>query len=159
MPGRLLILGRGTTAEQLAELGSRLGYDELCVSDDLPDDVTVDDHVVVAEDREEEGRALLLAAAQGEILPDYLAYAGPRGAGTRALVSLAAQGVPKERIQVIASPAGVDVGAETPTEVAIAVAAELVAIRRGRARPSAGLTIRAGGRRARVRRPRGGERN
>ena len=139
MSKRLLILGRGTTAEQLAELGGRLGYDELRVLDEVPGDIIQADHVVVAEERDELGRALLLAAARGQVLPDYLAFAAPRRAGTSALVSLAAQGVPADRIARISAPAGVDVGAETPAEIAIAVAAELVALRHGRTRPSLGI--------------------
>jgi hypothetical protein len=59
-------------------------------------------------------------------------------------VQLAAKGIEKARLDQICAPAGVDVGAESPEEVAIAVAAELVAIRRGHGRPSDGLPIRAG---------------
>src|SRR5262249_25751078 len=94
------------------------------------------------------GRALLLEVGAGETRPAYLGFAAPHREGWKALVWLAAREVPKSRIDAISSPAGVDVGAETPEEVAISVAAELVAIRRGRPRPSAGLEM-VGGRRSR----------
>jgi len=40
-------------------------------------------------------------------------------------------GVPEEVIQRVRAPMGLDIGAETPEEIAVAVAAEMVAVRRG----------------------------
>jgi xanthine dehydrogenase accessory factor len=147
MTARLIILGRGTTAERIAELGAGLGYGEIRLLDDVPADLAAEDHLIIAEDEVGPGRELLARAAAGEVLPAYLGYAAPHREGWKALVGLAAQKLPKERIDAISAPAGVDVGAETPEEVAIAVAAELVAIRRGRRRPSAGMAIGAARRR------------
>jgi xanthine dehydrogenase accessory factor len=138
-PRRLLVLGRGLTAERVAALCGPL-YDEVRLAADAAE-AAAEDHVVIAEDEVEAGRALLLAAARAEIVPAYLGYAAPHREGWKALVSLAARGIEKARIDAISAPAGVDVGAETPDEVAIAVAAELVALRRGRPRPSAGLDV------------------
>ena len=63
------------------------------------------------------------------------------------MCALAAEKLPAGRLELVCAPAGVDVGAVTPDEVAIAVAAELVAVRRGRcatlmeaARPAARRT-------------------
>jgi xanthine dehydrogenase accessory factor len=136
---RLIVIGRGVTAERVAALCGPL-YDELRLSEEVVA-VEADDHVVIAEDEPEAGRALLYVAAQAEVLPAYLGYAAPHREGWKALVSLAAREVPKARIDAVSAPAGVDVGAESPDEVAISVAAELVAVRRGRARPSAGLEV------------------
>lgn len=41
--------------------------------------------------------------------------------------------VPEERIAALRAPAGLDIGAETPEEIAISILAELVEVRRGRA--------------------------
>ncbi len=136
---RLIVLGRGVTAERVAALCGPL-YDEVRLGADVGE-AEPDDHVVIAEDEPEPGRALLLAAAKAPVATAYLGYAAPHREGWKALVSLAARGVTKERIDLVSAPAGVDVGAETPDEVAIAVAAELVAVRRGRPRPSAGLEV------------------
>jgi xanthine dehydrogenase accessory factor len=144
---RLIVIGRGVTAERVAALAGQLGYDELRLADGV-EDLAADDHVVVAEDDAEHGRGRLYEVATGAVMPAYLGLAAPHREGWKALVWLAARDVPKARIDAISAPAGVDVGAETPDEVAIAVAAELVAIRRGRPRPSAGLEL-AGGRRGR----------
>jgi xanthine dehydrogenase accessory factor len=139
---RLVVIGRGITAERVAALCGGL-YEELVMSQEVGE-LRADDHVVIAEDEAEAGRALLYMAAQGEVVPAYLGYAAPHREGWKALVSLAAREVPKARIDAVSAPAGVDVGAESPDEVAIAVAAELVAVRRGRPRPSAGLEVTPG---------------
>src|SRR5262249_32280825 len=110
--------------------------------------VEADDHVVIAEDDAEVGRGRLLEVATGEVMPAYLGFAAPHREGWKALVWLAARDVPKARIDAVSAPAGVDVGAETPDDVAIAAAAELAAIRRGGPRPSSGLEL-SGGRRER----------
>jgi xanthine dehydrogenase accessory factor len=142
MVKRLIVIGRGVTAERVAALCGQLGYDELRLCEELVD-VLAEDHVVIAEDDPDEGRKVLYAAAQARVVPAYLGFAAPHREGWKALVTLAARDVPKARIDAVSAPAGVDVGAETPDEVAIAVAAELVAIRRGRPRPSAGLEVGA----------------
>jgi xanthine dehydrogenase accessory factor len=136
---RLIVIGRGLTAERVAALCGPL-YDELRLSEEVVD-FQPEDHVVIAEDEAQSGRVLLLAAAQAEVMPAYLGYAAPHREGWKALVGLAAREVSKARIDAVSAPAGVDVGAETPEEVAIAVAAELVAVRRGRPRPSAGMEV------------------
>ena len=143
MARRLIVIGRGLTAERVAALAGPLGYDELRLSEEVVE-LLADDHVVIAEDEPQAGRVTLLEAASGEVMPAYLGFAAPHREGWKALVWLAARDVPKARIDAISAPAGVDVGAETPEEVAISVAAELVAIRRGRPRPSAGLELAAG---------------
>jgi xanthine dehydrogenase accessory factor len=137
---RLIVIGHGVTAERVAALAGQLGYEELRLADGV-DDLAGDDHVVIAEDDAEQGRLRLLDVATGPIMPAYLGFAAPHREGWKALVWLAARDVPKARIDAISSPAGVDIGAETADEVAIAVAAELVAIRRGRPRPSSGLEL------------------
>ena len=43
------------------------------------------------------------------------------------------EGVPEERLAALRAPAGIDLGAETPEEVALSILAELVQVRRGRA--------------------------
>ena len=133
MSSRLFIIGRGATAERLCELGGALGYAEIRLTDGVPEDLRAADHVVVAEDDPRRGQELLCAAARREPQPAYLGYAAPFEEGQRAIVRLARENLPPGRLHAISAPAGVDVGAVTPAEVAIAVAAELVAVRRGRA--------------------------
>jgi xanthine dehydrogenase accessory factor len=42
-------------------------------------------------------------------------------------------GLPDERLAALRAPAGIDLGAETPAEIALSILAELVQVRRGRA--------------------------
>lgn len=140
MAARLVILGNGATAERLAELGRWLRYDEVQVRSDLPPEIFGADHVVIAEDAPGPGRALLRQVIEGTP-PAYLGYAAPRGEGSGAWIELLRRSVPAAWLALVAAPAGVDVGAESPEEVAIAIAAELVALRNGRGRPSAGLPL------------------
>ncbi len=134
MSSRLFIIGRGVTAERLCELGGSLGYAEIRLTDGVPDDLRAADHVVVAEEDVRRGQELLIAAARREPAPAYLGYAAPFAEGQQAFMRLARETLPPGRLDAVSAPAGVDVGATTPAEVAIAVAAELVAVRRGRGR-------------------------
>ncbi len=67
---------------------------------------------------------------------DHVSYVGLIASPTRAAVLrawLADEGVPADRIAALRAPAGMDIGAETPEEVAVSILAELTLVRRGRA--------------------------
>jgi xanthine dehydrogenase accessory factor len=65
------------------------------------------------------------------------AYVGLVASPTRAAVVRAwlreDAGIPEERLAALRAPAGMDIGAETPEEVALSILTELVQVRRGRA--------------------------
>ncbi len=42
------------------------------------------------------------------------------------------QGVPKEAFSKLQAPVGLDIGAETPEEIAISIAAEIIAAQKGK---------------------------
>ncbi len=63
-----------------------------------------------------------------------------RGAGV--LADLRADGVPEEHLELIDVPAGIDIGARTPAEIALSILATIVAVRRGE-RASAGPRVAA----------------
>ncbi len=81
---RLVVIGRGVTAERVAALCGPL-YEEITMSQEVVE-VSAADHVVIAEDEPEAGRALLYMAVQAESLPAYLGYAAPHREGWKALV-------------------------------------------------------------------------
>jgi xanthine dehydrogenase accessory factor len=54
-----------------------------------------------------------------------------RGAGV--LDELRADGVSEEHLQLIDVPAGLDIGARAPAEIALSILAKIVAVRRGKA--------------------------
>jgi hypothetical protein len=51
---------------------------------------------------------------------------------------LAADGIPREQLDSVSAPAGLDIKAITPEEMALSIIAQLVAIRRGAARSGKG---------------------
>ncbi len=75
-------------------------------------------------------------AVERLLLRERVSYVGLIASPTRAAVLrqwLADEGVPAERIAALRAPTGLDIGAETPEEVAISILAELTSVRRGRA--------------------------
>ena len=64
----------------------------------------------------------------------YLGMIGSRRRVRRILEHLAGEGIDRERLARVHAPIGLDIGAETPGEIAIAIVAEIVDVRRrGRA--------------------------
>lgn len=60
----------------------------------------------------------------------YVGMIGSRRKSRMIIDCLVAEGLDREKAESIRSPIGLDIGAETPQEIAVAIAAELVAVRR-----------------------------
>ena len=60
----------------------------------------------------------------------YVALLAGKGRAQEVVRSLAAKGVPEAQLARLRSPAGLDLGAETPEEIALSILAEIVAERR-----------------------------
>ena len=83
--------------------------------------------------------AALLAALAVDL--DYVAFVGSRRKAEALKETLSQRNVPAERLAKLKAPAGLDLGAITPDEIAISILAEIVAVRRsthsrGAAQPS-----------------------
>jgi xanthine dehydrogenase accessory factor len=61
----------------------------------------------------------------------YLGLIGSRAKVVRIFDALNAEGMPLECLQRTRAPIGLDIGAVTPSEIAISILAELIAVRRG----------------------------
>ena len=72
----------------------------------------------------------LLHLLQGDTLPGYLGLIGSRRRIRATFAQLFAEHIPRERIERIRAPLGLDIGAQTPAEIAVAIAAELVLLHR-----------------------------
>jgi xanthine dehydrogenase accessory factor len=73
----------------------------------------------------------------------YLGLIGSRAKIKRIYDVLVEDGsVPVDRLETIHAPIGLDIGAVTPQEIAVAIVAELIAIRRGHADRIAGVSLR-----------------
>ena len=63
---------------------------------------------------------------------EYLAFVGSHKKADALKAKLAERGVSVERLAKLKAPAGLDLGAITPDEIAISILAEIVAVRRGK---------------------------
>ena len=75
--------------------------------------------------------AALLAALAADA--DYVAFVGSRRKAEVLKSALAARGIAPQRLAGLKAPAGLDLGAITPDEIALSILAEIVAVRRGKA--------------------------
>jgi xanthine dehydrogenase accessory factor len=139
----LRVVGHSPTALALADLGKRLGF---AIEVESPEDSEprADDAgvVVASHGRAEEG---VLTAALREGVPFVgLVASAVRGDAVRESLDL-----PEELRTRLHTPAGLEIGARTPEEIALAILAEIVALRRwpdgeGRRLPIAAIRAERG---------------
>ena len=150
---RLFIFGGGHVARPLAEFASRVAF-SVAVNDDRPDfatrerfpsavTVSCDDHrdhvrdlqttsrdfvVVVTHDHRSD-EAILAELVERDLA--YLGVIGSRSKVRKFRLRLKAAGVSTEALDRVHAPIGLDIGAETPEEIAVAIVAHLVQVRSG----------------------------
>jgi xanthine dehydrogenase accessory factor len=71
-------------------------------------------------------------AALANTAPRYIGSMGSRETRRQHFAELRAQGIPDAFLETVHGPIGLDLGARTPEEMALAVIAEIVAVRYGR---------------------------
>ena len=84
--------------------------------------------VVVATQGKRDREALEAALATG--VP-YVGFVGSRRKAAKLKQEMIDRGVAPERVAALRSPAGLDIGAGTPEEIALSILAEIVQTRRG----------------------------
>ena len=152
---RLVVCGAGHVGASLARLAAFTGYQttliddraeflkrerfpeaqiELLVADDL--DSAVRDAVgngrgvsvaVVTRGHNEDEQCMQVAVRAN---PDYIGLIGSKRRTSIVIDRLRAGGIPEEQLKKIHAPIGLDIGAVTPEEVALAILAEIIATRR-----------------------------
>ena len=163
---RLIIAGGGHIAQPLCKLGSMLGFHVTVIDDRASfanrerfpeaDEIIVrafgeavvslslDTHCyLVSVTRghafdEETVRAALLSPC------GFVGMIGSRRRVKAMLERLGESGVPEERLNEVHAPLGLDVGAETPEEIALAIMAEIVRERRLGVRDQLTLGVKSG---------------
>jgi xanthine dehydrogenase accessory factor len=148
----LVLVGGGHISAALAPIGHALGF-AVTVVDDLPE-LASDERFPTAEKRHDFSprtwgvpladttfivvatrdhavdQTVLEQLANLGAAPAYLGVIGSKAKLVKFRARLEARNVAADWIARIRGPIGVDVGAETPAEIAVAVAAELVHVRR-----------------------------
>lgn len=154
-PEELVIVGAGHISVPLAELGVRLGYrvvilddrEEFATTERFPAAATVlrtdfadpfravrireRSHVVLVTRAHKYDYDCLLRLLAADVAPRYIGMIGSRRRVRATFLALLEAGVPRERIGLVRAPVGLEIGAETPEEIAVSVAAELIMLRRG----------------------------
>jgi xanthine dehydrogenase accessory factor len=165
-PPRLIIFGAVDFTAALAKLGKVLGY-RVTVCDaravfatparfPMADDVVVDrperylqkvgadlgarDAVCVLTHNSQFDVPAIAAAVQTKV--GYLGAMGSRRTQADRLAHLERAGVSAEGVRRVMAPIGLDIGARTPEETAVAICAEIIALRTGR--PGLSLRDRTG---------------
>lgn len=151
----LVVVGAGHIAQPMAHLGALLGY-RITVLDDRPDFATRErfpdaerliradfsdpfeevalherTHLLLVTRGHKYDFECLIRALRADPTPAYIGMIGSRRRVRATFVQLIEEGIDRERIDRIHAPVGLDIGAETPEEIAVAVGAELVMLNRG----------------------------
>jgi xanthine dehydrogenase accessory factor len=165
-PPVLLIVGAGHVGQSLAKFAVDLDF-RVDVIDDRPDHLSPERFpvarnrivgdietelrkykidpgtyvVIVTRGHRNDGRAL---AAVAEAPAKYIGLIGSKRKIKAIFDDLAAQGVDRSALLNIHAPIGLDVGAVTVPEIAMSIAAELVAVRRGHRGPAVPMKMDVG---------------
>ena len=149
-PPRLLVVGAIDTAEELCRAAKALGWrtavidprPALATRDRLPspDELTVawpdeleadgDTAVVVLTHEERLDVPALTKALAGDAF--YVGAIGSRRTQAKRRERLLEAGLEEEQLERLAGPAGLDLGAHSPAEMAVSILAEVLAVRAGR---------------------------
>jgi len=141
---RVVIFGGSPVAVAIADLGRRMGFyvtvcapaaeqgafaevDERIEGYALPVQGEKGRYVIVSTQGRGDEAALEAALAADA---DCVAFVGSRKKAAALRKSLAGRGVDPERLAAFKAPAGLDLGAITPEEIAVSILAEIVAFRR-----------------------------
>jgi xanthine dehydrogenase accessory factor len=163
---RLIIVGAGHIAQPLALLGSMLGF-HVTVIDDRASYAnrerfpTANEIIVAPFERAIESLGLdrhcyLISVTRGHAFDEqavrsalrtscgYVGMIGSRRRVKATLERIQESGIPAERVDQVHAPLGLDIGAETPAEIALAIIAEIVRERRTGVRDEFTLGVKLG---------------
>ncbi len=133
---RLLIVGSGPMADAIAAQGELLGW--TCAIDEAVDgglaflsEAGPADALAILSHDADVDVPLLDAALRSDI--GYIGGMGSRGTQSRRRTSLTSMNWTEAELERIHGPIGLDLGSRTPSETAVAIAAEFLANRSGRA--------------------------
>jgi xanthine dehydrogenase accessory factor len=140
----LVVCGASPVAVALADLGGRLGFlvtvaapieehgkfadsDLMIAGYDLSKLIATERYIVIATQGRGDEAALTAALAAPA---RHVAFVGSHRKAAALRASLATKWVDAERLADLHSPAGLDIGAVTPEEIALSILAEIVELRR-----------------------------
>jgi xanthine dehydrogenase accessory factor len=125
---RVLVVGDTPIAHAVARMGAELDLDMRVVPGADVQPAADDLALVVAAHGRDELSALRRGLDAG--LP-YVGLVASRVRGSAVVAELHAEGMAEERLAALETPAGLDIGARTPEEIALSILARIVTVRRG----------------------------
>ena len=131
---RVLVVGETPIASAVARLGAELDLEVASVPGADVDPAADDLALVVAAHGRDELRALRRALEAG--LP-YVGLVASRRRGQGVIAELRSDGVAAELLEKIDTPAGLDIGARTPEEIAVSILGRIIEVRRREQRAAA----------------------
>jgi xanthine dehydrogenase accessory factor len=142
---QIMILGRSPVAQILARLGSTIGYGASVVSSESPKEgVNGVESIVATDFKLPEGKltsqTFVVVSTQGEGDEEaleqavnsnalYVAFVASKTKAGKVLEFLKTRGVSQEKISRVRAPAGLNIGATSPEEIAVSILAEIVQLR------------------------------
>lgn len=151
MSGKLHIMGAGHVSMEIAMVAHIAGID-CCVYDDRADFLTEERFAFAARivlddmkklpDIEVGSKDMIAIVTRGHLydleclewaIGKHVGYIGMIGSKRKTNMifeSLLAKGILQERISKVYAPIGLDIGAQTPAEIAVAIVAQLIAFKR-----------------------------
>jgi xanthine dehydrogenase accessory factor len=161
----LVIVGAGHIAQPLCEIGHMMGFHTIVIDDRwafanverFPHaaDIRVGPFGEVLESLDINEQTFVVVVTRGHVhdeesvrtalkkKPAYIGMIGSKRRAKTTLERLAEQGYSPEQLSRIHTPMGLDIAAETPAEIAVAIAAEIVRTRRRGAIQTLSLAAKA----------------
>lgn len=142
---QIKIFGRSHIAKALCQVGKAAGFAITVVSDHAEEDMfpqadkivslnkfdnklsSGNDFVIVCTQGENDGNSLLAAVKMNT---NYIAFVASRKKANSVFLGLKKEGISLEKLSHIKTPAGLDINAKTPEEVAISILGEIIQIKR-----------------------------
>ena len=163
---RLIIVGAGHIAQPLCELGAMLGFHTTVIDDRASfanrerfpraDVIIAKPFTTAIESLHLDRHCYLISVTRGHAFDEevvraalkqpgcFIGMIGSKRRSRAMLARLAEDGIDPALIDEIHAPLGLDIGAETPEEIAIAIVAEIVRERRTGARDDFTLGVKSG---------------
>jgi xanthine dehydrogenase accessory factor len=150
---QIVILGRSPVAQTLARLGRTIGYAVTVVAEEFSGEdfgdavlapqkdfsldaikLTPQTHLVVSTQGEGDEEALehALKSEAG-----YVAFVASKTKAGKVMDFLHAKGMPEKMLGRLRAPAGLNIAASSPEEIAVSVLAEIIQLRAAQAKPAA----------------------
>ena len=151
---RVLVVGDAPIAGAIHRIGDELGLEIVTVEKDGPEPTADDLAVVVAGHGRDEYDAIRRGLEAG--VP-YVGLVASHKRGKAVLDDLREDGVPAGLLELVDIPAGINIGAREPGEIAVSILAKIVSVRREERidapQPVGGLAVHHAGGRAHEKAP------